>query len=287
MRSLVVWAGVSLALGGCIAGADTGESEDALVTEAGVNGSACYLSVYNCKLRPHGGNRVAHVNGDLDWAVDSGVDVLDGNGDVLGQNHTSTLKFNYGQERSFGGKPYVFALTTSNKSAGWFPLSSVHSGSVLASRLGNATAHRSGLTKMACYAIRDDSDATLAEKKVVYDSSASPGPSDEAAGDYLAKLRANGKRSANLVYNLPGSGLGGPAIDHFPAGTKFQRLSVTTDHGGAPSLDVKLWLQDAHGHFKAPAGTMKFIYGYIVSKTGETRAGWMALDALTVSSGCP
>lgn len=301
MRRLIAWTGVTLVLGGCLGSAgesvdpievvdpdeETGEAEGPLVTEPGVNGSVCYLSVYNCKLRPHGGNRVAHVNGDLDWAVDANVDVLDGNGDVLGQNHSSTLKFNYGQERTFAGKPYVFALTTSNQSSGWFPLSAVHSGSALAARLGNATAHRAGLGKMACYAVRNDSDPTLAAKKVVYDSSSSPGPSGEAAGDYLAKLRANGKRSANLTYNLPGSGLGGPAIDHFPAGTKFQRLAVTTDKNGPPSLDVKLWVQDAHGHFKTPAGTMKFIYGSIATKTGETRAGWMALDALTVSSGCP
>jgi hypothetical protein len=157
----------------------------------------------------------------------------------------------------------------------------------VAARVGKATAHRAGLATMACYAVRDASDPGLEPKKVVYDSSASPGPSGEAAGDYLPKLRKNGKRSVNLIYNLPGSGLGGPAIDHFPVGTKFQRLSVTTDHGGPPSLDVKLWQADAKGHFKTPAGTMKFIYGDVVTKTGETRTGWMALDALTVSSGCP
>ena len=32
---------------------------------------------------------------------------------------------------------------------------------------------------------------------------------------------------------------------------------------------------------------MKFIYGYVKSKTGSVRYGWMALDALDVSSGCP
>jgi hypothetical protein len=291
MNRLVTVAGLSLLLSSCVAGAgdedDLGADEAALKTEPGVNGSVCSLSEYNCKLRAHGGNRVAHVNGDLDWAVDTNVEVLDGNGDVLGVNKTSTLKFNYGQERTFGGKTYAFAMSTSNKSSGWFPLSAVHSASALSARMGHVTAHRSGLKRMACYAIRNDSDPTLAEKKVVYDSSSSPGPSGEAAGDYLSKLRANGKRSANLDYNLPGSGLGGPAIDHFPAGTKFQRLEVPTDNNGPPSLDVKLWLQDSHGRFKKPAGTMKFIYGYVVSKTGDVRTGWMAADALEVSSGCP
>jgi hypothetical protein len=293
MKRPVALATIALALTGCVADAadddddETGAAEGAVTYETGINGSVCYLSGYNCKLRPHGGNRVSHVNGNLDWAVDQDVEVLDGNGDPLGLNHSATLKFNYGQERMFGGKPYVFAMTTSNKSSGWFPLSAVHSGTALAARLGHVSAHRSGLTKMACYEIKNSSDPELEKKKVVYDTSAAPGPSGEAAGDYLSKLRANGKRSANLIFNLPGSGLGGPAIDHFPAGTKFQRVAVKTDNGGPPSLDVKLWLQDGSGHFKKPAGTMKFIYGYVVSKTGDTRVGWMAYDALTPSTGCP
>ena len=32
---------------------------------------------------------------------------------------------------------------------------------------------------------------------------------------------------------------------------------------------------------------MKFIYGYVVAKTGTKRVGWMAYPALEVSSGCP
>lgn len=80
--------------------------------------------------------------------------------------------------------------------------------------------------------------------------------------------------------------LGGPAIDHFPAGTKFQRLDVPTDKG-PPSIDVKLWLQDGNGKFRKPAGEMKFVYGSILGKTSDPRVGWMAYDGLTVSSGCP
>lgn len=32
---------------------------------------------------------------------------------------------------------------------------------------------------------------------------------------------------------------------------------------------------------------MKFIYGYVVSKPGAKRFGWMAYDALTSATGCP
>jgi hypothetical protein len=146
-------------------------------------------------------------------------------------------------------------------------------------------AHRAGLEKMACYEVKNSTDPDLEVKKVVYDSPSPPGPAGEAAGDYLPKLRQNGKRSINLIFNVPGSGLGGPAIDHFPAGTKFQRLDVPTD-AGPPSIDVKLWLQDSKGRFRKHAGEMKYIYGYVATGTGKIRVGWMAIDGLKPSSGC-
>jgi hypothetical protein len=260
-------------------------SADAVKTYSGVNGGSCYASDYNCKLRNEGGNRIAHTDGTLEWGVNTGVNVLDGNGDVLGVSNSTELKFNYGQKRTFGGKTYVFAMSTSNKSSGWFPLDAVKSKDVLKTRVGDATAHRSGLSKMACYEVRNDIDQKLAEKKVVYDTESSPGDVGEAAGDYLPRVRANGKRSVNLIFNTPGYALGGPAIDHFPAGTKFQRLDVTTD-AGPPSIDIPLWVQDGNGDFKKRSGDLKFIYGYVATKTGEIRTGWIAYPALKVSSGC-
>lgn len=264
---------------------ESSEDADAVKTYSGVNGGSCYASDYNCKLRNKGGNRIAHVDGSIEWGVNPGVNILDGNGDPMFVSKSNELKFNYGQKRTFGGKVHVFAMSTSNKSAGWFPLDAVKSKDVFKSRIGDATAHRSGLAKMACYEVRNDMDQKLAEKKVVFDTELDAGDSGEAAGDYLPKLRANGKRSINLVYNTPGYGLGGPAIDHFPAGTKFQRLDVPTDDG-PPSIDIPLWVQDGKGDFKKRSGELKFIYGYVVSKGGEVRTGWMAYPGLKVSSGC-
>lgn len=294
MKPLFVLAGLALMVSGCVATPDDGTEEaveDGAVESGvslspGVNGGACAMSPYNCKLRTEGGNRIAHKDGSLDWGVNVNAGVLDGNGDLLGLQKGDSLKFNYGQQRTFGGQTYVYAMTTSNHSSGWFPLSAVKSADVLAPRVGDVRAHRSGLGKMACYKVKDSSDAALEVKKIVYDTAEDPGPAGEAAGDYLPRLRANGKRSINLIYNVPGSGLGGPAIDHFPSGTKFQRLEVPTDTG-RPSIDVKLWAQAANGHFTKEAGVMKFIYGYVGTKTGETRVGWIAYDALAKSSGCP
>jgi hypothetical protein len=289
--TLLLGLGLSISAIGCVADASNDDEETEatasdIKTSPGVNGGACALSPYNCKLRVQGGNRIDHTNGDEDWGVVSGTDVLDGNGDVLGPNNTSTLKFNYGQVRKFHGADFVYAMTTSNKSSGWFPLSAVKSGDVLSKRVGDVRAHRSGLGKMACYHVVDSMDDNLAAKKVVFDSSSGPGPAGEAAGDYLPRLRENGRRSVNLAFNTPGSGLGGPAIDHFPAGTKFQRLEVPTDTG-RPSIDVPLWTQDGQGKFKSAAGTLKFVYGYVQSATGDVRVGWIAYPALAKSSGCP
>jgi len=249
------------------------------------NGTSCAASIYNCKLRPSGGNRIAHVDGSLDWGVERDVPVLDGNGDLLAINKTSTLKFNYGTRRSINGIDHVYAMSTTNRSSGWFPLDSVKSADVLAGRVGRADAQIDDLEKMACYQVWDGIDDALASKKVVYDTKEPAGPVGEAAGDYLSRVRANGKRSINLAYSVPGLGLGSPAVDHFPVGTKFQRLNVPTDRG-RPSLDIPLYKAASNGHFTVRSGDLKFVYGYVVTKQGVRRAGWIAYDALRVSSGC-
>ena len=176
----------------------------------------------------------------------------------------------------------MFAVSTSNSSAGWMPLTSILGKESFAQKLGKVSALGAGLAKLGCYQIKSSHDPTLELKKVVYDSKVT----HERAGDYLPLVRANGKRSANLTFNVPGFALGGVAVDHFPAGTKFQRLEVPTTKGPA-SIDIPLWVKDDQGRYRKQSGTMKFIYGYIIAATGTKRNGWMAHDALTVSDGCP
>lgn len=281
----------ALPLACAASGGDDGvEGETERDTESltpGVNGGACAKSPYNCKLRVDGGNRV-ETNDVTDanaWNLDLGVPVQNGNGDVVAINDKSSTTFNFGQLRDFGGVTYAFAVTTSNGSAGWMPLSAIHGHGSFAAKVGHVTAHAAGLGKLGCYEIRNGHDAAIELKKVVWDSQSGPG-GHERAGDYQALPRNNGVRSANLTFNVPGFSLGGVAIDHFPAGTKLQRLDVPTS-SGAPSIDIPLWVQDAAGRYRKHGGDMKFIYGYVVAKTGDKRVGWMAYDALQVSSGCP
>jgi hypothetical protein len=77
--------------------------------------------------------------------------------------------------------------------------------------------------------------------------------------------RANGQRSVDLLFNVPAYTLGGVAIDHFPAVTKFRRLDVPTgkDDAGPPSLAIPLWVQDPQQGYRQQSGTMTFVYGYV------------------------
>ena len=277
--ALVALAATMTGCGSADQGEAIGHSDDDLV---GGNGSSCAESIYNCKLRASGGNRTLTKAGDDTWAVTPGAAVLDGDGRPLAIETGHSMSFNWGQERVFGGKHYVFAMATSNGSSGWFPLADVQGESSLSDETGHVSAHGAGLREMGCYEIRSSSDASIELKKVVYDTTAS----HERAGDYLPLVRANGKRSANLTFNVPGFSLGGVAIDHFVAGTKFRRLEVPTQ-SGSPSIDIPLWSLDGAGRYRKHDGSLKFVYGYVVAATGTKRVGWMAYPALETSTGCP
>ncbi len=287
IRDLVVLSPFCAALVGCAPGeaeelgaGDDVESQDESLS-AGVNGAACAVSPYNCKLRESGGNRVENAQGGL-WSVSDDV-VLDGNGQWMGQSTYDHLRFNYGQTRHMNGRTYGFAMSTSLGSSGWFPLDAVASEDALRDRIGEVNAKGAGLGKLGCYKVKDDSgEASRAALKVVYDTTSN----NERVGDYLALVRANGKRYINLAFNVPGFGLGGVAVDIFPAGTLFQRLDVPTDQS-KPSIDIPVWKKDGAGRYRAKAGTMKFLYGTVVSADGTRRNGWMPNEALFASSGCP
>lgn len=278
---------VSSACGGEVP-LEEGTPGDTLATReqaafSGVNGTYCLVSPYNCKLQNPGGNRVP-TNDPVDdnWGLVTGVPIRDGNGTVVGTNTRTSAAFNYGQTRTFAGELHAFAVSTSNSSAGWLPMSAILGRTSFEQKVGHVSALGAGLAKLGCYSVRNSHDTTLEFKKVVYDSDAT----HERAGDYLPLVRANGLRSVNLIFNVPGFALGGPAVDHFPAGTKFQRLDVPTEHG-VPSIDIPLWVKDSTGRYRQQSGTMKFLYGYVIAATGTKRNGWMAYDALQVSSGCP
>lgn len=262
---------------------DTSLELSAAASSDGVNGDHCIASPYNCRFRA-GSSRVQNAAGGEAWAVEPGASVRDGNGEVLFVQAGDRLTFNYGQTRALAGKAHALALTTSNGSAGWYPFDHIVSEASFRDHVGNVDAKDPHDGRMACYEIRNSHDASIELKKVVYDSKVAPN-GHERAGDYLPLVRNNGRRSANLVFSVPGFGLGGATSDHFPAGTKFRRVRVPTQ-SGRPSIAIPLWVANSAGRYVVRSGSLRFIYGYIVGN-GVKRFGWMALDALKVSSGCP
>jgi len=249
-------------------------TEDAL--KPGKNGKACILSPYNCKLRVNGGNAVDNSQDGL-WAVHDAT-MVDGNGDPMGINTRDHLRFNYGQTRHLGNHTYVFARSSTLGSAGWFPIDEVYGESSLRKKVGEVNAKDTGGERMGCYKVRSSHDAAKGVKKVVFDSKSD----EEEANDYMSVPRKNGTRYANLAFSVPGFSLGAPAVDIFPAGTRFRRIDVPTDNG-IPSITIPLWVKDGNGDYRKASGTMKFVYGYVKTAPGAKRFGWMALDALVAT----
>ena len=146
---------------------------------------------------------------------------------------------------------------------------------------GEVNGRDPGQGNMACYEVANSHDASIELRKVVKDSVAT----NERAGDYLPLMRVNGQRSANLVFSVPGFGLGGATTDHFVAGTKFQRVQVPT-FSDVPSITIPLWTKNAAGRYLKHSGDLRFFYGFMRASDGAKRFGWMAEDALQTSTGC-
>lgn len=259
---------------------DTRDAELQRVTP-GVNGKYCTASPFNCRFRAPGiSQRVTTAGGEDSWGVSPGASLRDGNGDVLIEMTRTRLTFNYGQTRALAGKAHALALASNNGSAGWYPIERILGEDSFRARMGEVNAKDPGDGKLGCYRIKSSHDEERELRKVVYDSEAE----HERAGDYMSLVRANGRRSANLIFMVPGFGLGGASTDHFPAGTKFQRVSVPTS-SGRPSITIPLWVKDGEGRYRQQRGTMRFLYGYIQGN-GDKRFGWLAQDALVATTGC-
>jgi len=266
---------------------DTSQQFSAAASHAGVNGNVCKASTYNCHVRD-GGQRVTtpdKAGSDQKWSVAAGDYVYDGEGTQLAPQPAAGLTFNYGMLKTINGRQMALAMATANGSAGWIPTDHIVDKATFLANDHTVAAKSPNAAHMSCYKVRNSDDKSLELKKVVYNSKEDPITGHERAGDYLALVRNNGKRSANMAYAVPGFSLGGGTDDHILAGTHFQRVDVPTD-AGPPSISIPLWVQDSHGDFKKQSGSMRFIYGFIRTN-GVARFGWMSMDALEVSSVCP
>ena len=295
---VIAGAGLLAMMSGCAAdtGDDPGDAEDHAAVDSeisalrsGVNSNGCKRSAYNCTLNPGHGQRVYRADGGETWAIDpkvATVRVIDGNGDPMGETKKRELTLNYGQTRRIGNVTWIMTLSSGLGAAGWVPIDAFLHAEPLRAKVGEVNAKGENLKDLGCYEVDTTYDPKLENFKVV--KGAKENESKEP-NDYLPTKRANGKINVNLAFSVPGDALGAPAVDIFPAGTKFQRLDVPTWEGSAPSLDAKLYSKPAgsHAYTTLSSRTMKFIYGYVKTQPGSVRYGWMAIDGLKVSRSCP
>ena len=171
--------------------------ETAFATVAGVNSAYCTASPYNCRFRA-GDSRVDTKSGLDSWGIVDGAEILDGNGDAMSvESGAARMTFNYGQKRSLAGTPHALALSTSNASAGWYPIDHIPGNVSFDEQVGDVVAKGAGLAAMACYEIRDAADETLAAHKVVKGST----ETNERAGP----PDAGAMRGPSIIAATPGS----------------------------------------------------------------------------------
>lgn len=257
------------------------------------NGKRCIKSIYNCALSDVKGNGQRLVSSDesISWKVKSeflktsGLLVYDGNGDPIGKSSYNNFVLNKGQIRVINEQEMVFAISTGLGSAGWVPIHYFDDSAKIKLLIVPRNANGDALRAIECFEIGNGYDSRFDQYKLVKNSKSLDG---EEPNDYLPFKRKSGRSLMNLAYNVPGFGIGGPAIDIFPSGTKFTRLEVPLlSNKNSRSIKAKLYEMDSGGNYIIEAGWMEFIYGYIRSVSGEYRYGWMPLTGLKPSTNCP
>ena len=241
---------------------------------------------------------------DLEWEVQEGTEIFDGAGVLMGtvppQTQTGggkkvpSSKFNFGMSKIFGGRMclYAFAVeitpspeirTLINPSdlskagtvgtSAWLPLDRVVQKEALLERigLGKVKLPRLPLQEKGYRITGGDPNRYMTEfgeLRIVKDPDAAPVPSH-----YLK--RPSG--TVNIIYSVPGFGLGGQGLDSF---------LITDGIVFHPAKGAKVFTQPTYfpgkhsKRGKVSGKTMTFIYGAAEVKGVEPVYGWIAREAL-------
>ena len=238
----------------------------------------------------------------LDWELLPGTEVYDGAGVLMG-TVPPTLKvgdqrepvsmFNFGASKVLGGRICIYAFSVSIKpspalakwvdagelkqgkvsTSAWLPLDGVANKEALLERIGLGKAELPALPlEAAGYRVTGGDPelyfTSFGELSIVRKVSSGPVPSH-----YLR--RPSG--TINLVYSVPGFGLGGEGMDSFLVSDALEFH---------PAKGAKVFKQPTYYPSKHPqAGkvspqTMTFLYGAITSSDSAPVYGWIAKEAL-------
>lgn len=239
----------------------------------------------------------------LEWEVRDGTEVRDGAGVLMGtvaptlkvdSRLVPTSKFNFGMSKVMDGRMYLYAFSIAirptaelskslnpNDLAGgqvrtsaWLPLDQIVDKQSLLERVGI------GKVKLPCLPLADERYritggtaerymTPFGEMSIVKNVEIGAVPSH-----YLR--RPSG--TVNLVYSVPGFGLGGQGLDAF----------LVSDRAiFRPARGAKVFVQPTYFPKRHPqAGklspqTMTFIYGAVEAKGSEPIYGWIAKEALS------
>lgn len=280
-----------------------------------IDGRVCYGSELNGQRatdpmeREHTrSNRIINphpltADADLEWEVREGAELRDGAGVMMGtvasalqvgNRAVPTSKFNFGMSKVIDGRMYVYAFSVAIqptpwlsklldprdvsgghvRTSAWLPLDQIVDKETLLERvgIGNVKLPRLPLADER-YRITGGNAGqymtAFGEMSIVKRIEIGAKPSH-----YL--YRPSG--TVNLVYSVPGFGLGGQGLDAFLVsdGAIFR-----------PARGAKVFIQPTYFPKRHPeAGevsphTMTFIYGAVEVKGSEPVYGWIAREALS------
>lgn len=243
----------------------------------------------------------------LEWELEEGTEIYDGAGVLMGtvpaDFHTSdgrtvpTSKFNFGMSKVLNGKTCLYAFAVALKptpeiaklidpkelnskgavsTSAWLPLDRVVDKETLLERIGvgKVKLPRLPLQPKGYKITGGNPKAYMTDKgelRIVKDPNAAPVPSH-----YLR--RPSG--TVNILYSVPGFGLGGQGTDSFliSDGIVFRPAK------GARTFTQATYLPAGHPNAGKPSSkTMTFIYGAAEVKGVEPVYGWVAKEALAPS----
>ena len=229
----------------------------------------------------------------LDWEVQPGTEVYDGAGVLMGTVAPGFKKggalvpvsmFNFGMSKILNGRICLYAFSVAINPSGrsdatvetsaWLPLDRVVAKETLLERDGL------GKPKLPALPLETKGYAVTGGNPKLYETEfgeMSIVRKVVASGPVPSHYLRRPSGTINLVYSVPGFGLGGQGTDSFLVSDGLEFY---------PAKGAKVFKQPTYYPIKHPqAGqvspqTMTFLYGAIKSKGSEPVYGWIAKEAL-------
>ncbi len=266
----------------------------------------CVGSELNSKIEGNAGNRVVNpkpIGSDkLQWELTDPTPVVDGAGMKMGtvalksegDRRVPACMFNYGMSKVMNGKLWLYAFSVNIKvdatiqpfvdakdvkngeisTSAWVPLDCVVNKETLLDLIGigEGKLPKLPLDKQK-YRITggDPQEYLLPDGKEV-----SIVPPTEDNGPVPSHYLRRPSGTVNVIYSIPGFGLGGQGLDSFI----INGNAIFSPAKGAKQFVQPTYFSTGPQKGKATGETMTFLYGAVEVPGSETVYGWVAKEAL-------